>query len=145
MTAIPSVGRLSRCHDHGVCQIVAELFSQPEEMAHVSVVGYLAELHLDREDLPSAFDDQIDLSVTAPCAQMRSPRLGGLGVDANTERYERLEERSKECPLTGYCGSGRLCPQQRGRVDTEQACRERRVREVVLRQRGETREPVTGR
>ena len=78
-------------------------------MAHVSVVGYLAELHLDCEDLPSPFDDQVDLPVAAPGAQMRDPRLGVLGVDANAERDERLEERPEERSLAGNAGSCRSC------------------------------------
>jgi hypothetical protein len=48
-------------------------------MAQVSVVGYLAELHLACDDLPSAFDDQVDLPVTAPGAQIArsAPRSPG--------------------------------------------------------------------
>jgi hypothetical protein len=59
---------LSCCHDHGVCQVVAQLFLKPEEMAHISVVGYLTKLYLDCEDLSPPFDDQVDLSIAAPGA-----------------------------------------------------------------------------
>ena len=127
-----AVGRLSRCDDDGVRQVIAELVAKPMEVAYVSLVGCLTELHLDCEDRSSTLDDEVYLTVAAPGAQVAGPRLGRLGVDTDAERDQRLEQSPEESPLAGHRGAGWLRLQQRGRIDAEQAGRKRWIGEVVL-------------
>ena len=59
-----------------------------------------AELDLDGEEasvIPA--NDQIDLVLTPGGPQVRDGCARSLGVDANTERDERLEERAEERPV----------------------------------------------
>lgn len=65
-----AVGGLPRGEDDRVFQVLAELLAQPVQVAHVALVGRLAELHLDGDDLVSALDDEVDLPVAAPRAQV---------------------------------------------------------------------------
>jgi hypothetical protein len=115
----PSVGRRSSCDDDGVCEVIAEFIAEPAEMAQVLLVGCLPELHLDCEDLGSAFDDEVDLAVAAPGSQMGGPSLGSLCVDTDVECYQRLKQRSKQRSLASHRRAGRLCVQQRGCVDAQ--------------------------
>jgi hypothetical protein len=111
-TVGPPVGGLSGCDDDRVCQVLAELVAEPEEMTQVSLFGSLAELDLDRHGALSALDDEVDLAVAAPRAQVERTRLSGLGVDADAKRDQRLEERSEQCPFASDWRAGRLGVQQ---------------------------------
>jgi len=97
----PPIGGRPGGHDHRVHQVVPELLLQPPQVPHVSVVGGLAELDLQREDRRPALDDQVDLAVAAPGAQVRGPRLGALRADARAERYQRLEQLPGKRPVVG--------------------------------------------
>jgi hypothetical protein len=57
---------MSGRYDDRVSEVIAELVAEPMEVAHVSLVGCLAELHLDCQDLSPPLDDEVDLAIPAP-------------------------------------------------------------------------------
>lgn len=62
-------------------------------MADVVIADGVGELDLDGEDdLIAAFDDQVDLVLAAMGPQMPDARFSRLGVDADVEGHQRLEE-----------------------------------------------------
>jgi hypothetical protein len=57
-------------------------------VADVVVVSRLTQLHLNRDDVISALDDEINLPFSAPRPEVTHMRLGGLRVDPDTERHQ---------------------------------------------------------
>ena len=98
----PAVGLWPGGYHGGIEQVVADLASQPVDVAHV-VVG-------DRSREPgfggqhpsvSCADDEVDLAVCGASAQVVQRRAGGLCEDPQVERDQRLEEAAGQrtrCP-----------------------------------------------
>src|SRR5882724_4279790 len=102
-------------------------------MLDVVVADGGGKLGLEGDDPPIApLNDQVDLMVAPVGAEMAGGRLGGLGVDPNTEGHERLEEGPEERAVARN-GDGALVAIEEGPgPEAEQGDRESWVNEMVL-------------
>jgi hypothetical protein len=68
--------------------------------------------------------------------------LRALGVDADAEGDERLEERAQKRAAAANVGLRRRALQERASIDVEEPCGEGRIREVMLRRGRESGDAV---
>jgi len=114
-------------------QFVADRFGEPREVAHVAVGDVAGELDLDREDAAvRSFDDEVDLAGAPRRPEVLDARLGCLGVGADRERHQRFEQGAEQRSVARDRRPRGRGVQEAARIDAEEPCRERRIRELVL-------------
>jgi hypothetical protein len=88
----PAIGLCSGGDHYGIEQIISNLFLQPFQVSHISVVNVRSEFHLNGEHLPiSSNDEKVNFVKSALCAEMTDVGLCSLGKDSNALGDERFE------------------------------------------------------
>ena len=134
----PTVGRLSRCDDDCVKQVVAESTLEPLKMSDIAVDDVARQFDFDREDAAvAALDDQVDLVLACGRAQVLGSRLSCLCVHTYIQGDEGLEQGTEQRAVAVQRRTDRLGSEKRSGVDTKQTRGESRIDELVFRWRRE--------
>jgi len=89
---LPAVRLRARRNDDRVEQVIADAIGEPAETSNVAVANRASELHFNGHQATiSALGDEVHLVLARDGAQVRDARLGGLRVDPDAQRDERLE------------------------------------------------------
>ena len=134
------------CRDHrSIDQVTAEAITKPGEMSYVIVVDTARQLYLERNDSVLAFDDEVDLVITVPSAEVRDMCPGRLRGRAYRQRGKRLEQVAQQRAIIGNCDAPMTASKKVRPVALQQPHGERGISDVVLRRCGETGEVVAAR